>query len=99
VHESEYGGKIYARDDDKQPKKMDSYMPRASHDGPHQQTTCSAVVKWVSSESALLDILERFATLLMLSTTCWGVKAASVLWVIKRAEKTEAMVENSMMRA
>ena len=55
-------------------------------------------VEFVESfESAVLASPERVATMLMLSTTCWGVKAASVPWVIRRAEKTEAMVESNMI--
>ena len=52
-----------------------------------------------SGESAVLASAEIVATVLMLTTTCWGVKAASVPWVIRRAKKMEAMVESNMIIA
>ena len=52
-----------------------------------------------SGESAVLVSTDKDATALILSTTCWGVKAASVPWVIRRAEKAEAMVESNMIIA
>ncbi len=53
----------------------------------------------MSFKSALLASPETAATMLTLSTTCWGVKAASALWANKKAEKTEAMVENNILQA
>ena len=61
--------------------------------------TSGGVVLVESSESAVLASAERVVTTWMPATTCWGVKAASVPWVIRRAEKTEAMVESNMIIA
>ena len=52
-----------------------------------------------STESAVLVFPNKTARSLIASATCWGVRAASVPWVIKRAEKTEAMVESNMIIA
>ena len=52
-----------------------------------------------STESAVLVCPNKTARSLIASATCWGVRAASVPWVIKRAEKTEAMVESNMIIA
>lgn len=49
-----------------------------------------------SCESAVLAFLETVATMSMSVTTWLGLKAASVPWIIRRAEKTEAMIESNI---
>ena len=51
----------------------------------------------MSCESAVFAWLEATVTMLILTTTCWGVKAASALWENKRAENTEAMTAEILM--
>ena len=52
-----------------------------------------------SCESALLAFPERVVTMPMLVTTWSGVKAANAPWIIRRAEKAEAIVERNMISA
>ena len=49
-----------------------------------------------SAESVVLVCATKAVRSLIASAICWGVKAASVPWVIRRAEKMEAMVESNM---
>ena len=57
------------------------------------------VVVVESFESASSVFPERVATMLTLVTTWLVVKEASVPWVIRRVEKTEAIVEINMITA
>jgi len=60
-------------------------------------STVSLDAEVVSCKSAEFASPETVATMLMLSTTCCTVKAASALWENKKAEKTEPMTVEILM--